>query len=107
MSTNFFLRTHPGYFPHNTPGGFFNTSAPAVAVMPPLCERTAHSFYSIGYIGKKRDTFFQFMFVQVYQLIFTSQCDIHFRCFLNGLLPKKVAGILLCPEFTIFLVHCS
>jgi hypothetical protein len=34
FSINFFLRTHSGYVPHNTPGGFGNASAPAVAATP-------------------------------------------------------------------------
>jgi hypothetical protein len=38
-------------------------------------------FYSIEYVAKKWDTFFQFILVQLYQLIFTSQCDSYFWCF--------------------------
>ena len=34
FSTYFFLRTHSGYVPHNTPGDFGNASAPAVAATP-------------------------------------------------------------------------
>jgi len=42
-------------------------------------------FYGIVYIRKKRDTFFQFILVQVYQLILTSRCNIYFWCFISGL----------------------
>ena len=34
FSTYFFLKTHSEYVLHNTPGGFGNASAPAVAATP-------------------------------------------------------------------------
>ena len=34
FSANFFLITQSGYVPHNTPGGFGNASAAAVAATP-------------------------------------------------------------------------
>ena len=57
MSTNFFLRTHPGYVPHNTPGGFCNASAPAVAVMPPDARELRILFTASG-ISEKNEILF-------------------------------------------------
>ena len=102
MSTTFFLRTHPGYVPRNTPGGFGNASAPAVAATPLRRENCAFFFTASG-MSEKMRYFFQFMLVQVYQLIFTYQCDRYFWCFISGLPQKKW---LECSS-ALNLVYCS
>jgi hypothetical protein len=58
FSTNFFLRTHSGYIPYNTPGGFGNASAPAVAATPHNAIERCILFYSIDDVEKNEILFF-------------------------------------------------
>jgi hypothetical protein len=51
---------------------------------PPNAIELRILFYSIEYVGKNEMLFFQFILVQLYQLIFTHQGDIYFWCFTSS-----------------------
>ena len=52
-------------------------------------------FYSIEYVGKNEIHFFQFILVQLYQLIFTYQYDIYFWCFIKRFTLKKIGSFTI------------